>query len=237
MDIIQEATHPRPKPEAPAAKLDRPITVEAPSDGPSLGPAIPDPDTESVVEGSGSIPMSPYSATRAAIRNLTMPPVPNFDIPDSPPGSPPLKATKKFDNFLDWKKQGVHFNQKLESSSALANPTLFQKLMDFAGLDEQSQYATTLSDDVTVPTKFPEWAYADQLNRQQDELRKKKDEERRGQPRQFVSGERLHSASSSRGPTPGGSSRGQRYLSTAERVMQGLDRERSSPASSSGSRR
>lgn len=109
--------------------------------------------------------------------------------------------------------------------------------MDFAGLDEQSQYATALSDDLAVPTKFPEWAYADQINKQQDELRKKKDEERHGQPRQFVSGGRLSSASSSRGPTPGAGSRGQRHLSTAERVMQGLDRERSSPASSGGSRR
>ena len=234
--MLKTATRPPPERDAQAANLATAVTVDAPS-GPSLGPAIPDSNLEDTIQGSESAPVSPYSAARAAIRNLTMPPAPNFDIPDSPPGSPPLKATKKFEKFLDLKKQGVHFNQKLESSSALANPTLFQKLMDFAGLDEHSQYATTLSDDLAVPTKFPEWIYGDQLNRQQEELRKKKDEERHQQPRQFVSGGTLEPSPSSRGPTPGGSSRSQRHLSTAERVMQGLDRERSSPASNSGSRR
>jgi hypothetical protein len=167
-----------------------------------------------------------------------MPPIPNFAIPESPPGSPPLKATKKFEKFLELKKQGVHFNQKLESSSALANPTLFQKLMDYADLDEHSQYATTLPDDLAVPIKFPEWMYGDQLNKTQEELRKKKEQERHGQPRQFVSGGNLEPSSSSRTSTPGGSSRGQRqHLSTAERVMQGLDRESRSPGSGHSGRR
>lgn len=159
-----------------------------------------------------------------------MPPIPNFAIPESPPGSPSLRATKKFDKFLKLKKQGVHFNQKLESSSALANPTLFQKLMDYVGIDEQSQYASALPEDVAVPTKFPEWMYADQLNKTQEELTRKKEQEMRGQPRHFVSGGTLQPESSSGLRTPGGSSRGQGYVSTAERVMQGLERDRRSPA-------
>lgn len=110
--------------------------------------------------------------------------------------------------------------------------------MDYADLDEHSQYATTLPDDLAVPTKFPEWMYGDQLNKTQEEVKKKKEHERQGQPRQFVSGGNLEPASSSRTSTPGGSGRGQRqHLSTAERVMQGLERETRSPGSGHSGRR
>ena len=151
--------------------------------------------------------LSPYSVSRATLRNLTIPPVPNFDIPPSPPGSPPLKSTKKFDRFLELKKQGVHFNAKLAESSALRNPTLFQKLLDFAGLDDQSQYETALPDDLAVPTKFPAWAYADQLNKRQEDVAKRKAKERKGRPVEFVRASGAEEASSSRGGTPFGSGR------------------------------
>jgi hypothetical protein len=131
-----------------------------------------------------------------------MPPVPNYNLPPSPPGSPPLKSTKKFDRFLELKKQGVHFNAKLAESSALRNPTLFQKLMDFAGLDDESQYATALQDDLAVPTKFPAWAYADQLNRKQEDMAKRKAKERKGRPVEFVRASGAEEAGSSKGGTP-----------------------------------
>jgi hypothetical protein len=35
--------------------------------------------------------------------------------------------------------------------------------MDFAGVSEQDSYASTLSEDIAVPTTFPEWAYLDEL--------------------------------------------------------------------------
>jgi len=97
------------------------------------------------------------------MQNLTLPTIPNFDIPASPPGSPPLKATRKFAQFLELKKKGQHFNQRLESSSVLRDPGHLQKLMDFAGISEEDSYASTLSEDVAVPAVFPEWAYVEEL--------------------------------------------------------------------------
>jgi hypothetical protein len=186
-----------------------PLTVSTSSDiamvtgpdesGPLLGPSMPSVQHLDADQETPSEALSQYS-----LRNLTMPPVPNFDIPPSPPGSPPFKITKKFDRFLELKKQGVHFNAKLAESSALRNPTLFQNLMDFAGLDEQSQYETALPDDLAVPTKFPAWAYADQLNRKQEEMAKRKAKERKGRPVEFVRASGAEEASSSRGVTPSG---------------------------------
>jgi hypothetical protein len=226
----------RPGIVQPTATIDSNAITSAhgPSEGPSVGPSRPPGEGIDLVEKPGAASLS-YADSRAAIRNLTMPPVPNFAIPESPPGSPPLRATKKFDKFLELRQQGIRFNQKLESSSALANPTLFQKLMEYAGLDEQSQYASTLSDDLAVPTRFPEWMYADRLNKTQEELSKRKEQEGRGQPRQFVSGGTLEPPSPTRmGRTPDRGSRGQSHASAAERVMEGLENDR---RSSSGRRR
>ena len=97
----------------------------------------------------GAPPGSPYTSSRAVIQNLTLPTVPNFAIPPSPPGSPPQTATKKFAQFLELKKKGQHFNQRLESSSVLRDPGHSQKLMKFAGISEEEQYASQ------SPHEFP----------------------------------------------------------------------------------
>ena len=234
-----QATNQKPIELPPAStSSDTAVPLAAPDEsGPSLGPSMPSAEHLDADQEALSEALSPYSASRATIRNLTMPPVPNFDIPPSPPGSPPLKSTKKFDRFLELKKQSIHFNAKLAESSALRNPTLFQKLMDFAGLDEQSQYVTALPDELAVPTKFPAWVYADQLNRKQEEMAKRKAEERKGKPVEFVRASGAEAASSSGGGTPSGSGRRGQGVSAAERVMAGLDRERRSPAGRGSARR
>lgn len=83
-------------------------------------------------------PRSPYTATRALMRNLTLPSVPNMDIPPSPPGTPPrgLEAlTAKFDTFLRLKRtKGVHFNDRLAAAGGMKNPGVTDKLMGFVGL-------------------------------------------------------------------------------------------------------
>jgi hypothetical protein len=192
--------------------------VDIPAVGPAPGPSMP---SQTVTAGTliEQPSESSYTSTRAAIRELTMPPIPNFDIPDSPPGSPPLETAKKFANFLALKKKGVHFNSKLESSSALRNPGLLQKLMDFAGIDEYDQYATALPDDLAIPTSYPPWAYGEQLNKtQQQLLKKKEDAKSKGQREKidFVSG------AESLGSTPAASSgRG-----TAGRGISGVDKDK-----------
>jgi hypothetical protein len=174
---------------------------------------------------SPSGPGSPSTATRTLVQNLTLPPLPNFDIPPSPPGSPPPGTDAKFAEFLALKARGVHFNEKLARSSALRNPSLLKKLMDFAGLEEHEQYATVLPRELWDPLGWPEGAYKEELARSSEAIRKKKEAERVGRPREFVAASGPESASasgqSSRVGTPG-VERGVR-ASAAERVAAGLD--------------
>jgi len=177
---------------------------------------------------STSAPQSPYSEHRATVRNLTLPTVPNLDIPASPPGSPPPGMDLKFTHFLELKKQGVHFNEKLAQSSALKNPSLLKKLMDFAGVEEDKQYATTLPADIWDPAGFPPSAYKEQLASSQQEILKKREEERAKAQREaieFVSASASNQSSRSGTPASGTNSKGLRG-SVVERVMAGLDRDR-----------
>lgn len=117
------------------------------------------------------------SDARTIIRNLTLPTVPNLDIPGSPPGSPPAAMNDKIKRFLELKQQGVHFNEKLASSSSLKNPSLLGKLSVFAGLDPADQYATTLPTELWDPQGFPSWAFKDELAKTQEQAAKLRDEQ------------------------------------------------------------
>ncbi|KAK3113066.1 hypothetical protein LTR53_009995 [Teratosphaeriaceae sp. CCFEE 6253] len=155
--------------------------------GPAQGPSIP----SALPEGAATTPLdppsSPYTTERQRIRELTMPPFPNFDIPDAP--SPPpansekaavlAATTKKFERFLELKKQGVHFNERLQKSSSLRNPSLLPKLMDFAGVSQEDSYASTLSpSEGGVPVRWPEDCYVENLIKQTERSEKKRLAER-----------------------------------------------------------
>ena len=189
---------------------------------PSMGPS------KMLESGSFSTPQSPYSANRALLRDLTLPTVLNLDIPASPPGSPPPGLDQKLAHFLELKRQGIHFNEKLAQSSALKNPTLLKKLIGFAGLEETQQYTTTLPKDIWDPNGFPTSAFKEELAKSQQEILKKREEEHAMAQREnieFVSASA--SGQSSRAGTPAStlSSKALRG-SAAERVMAGLDRDR-----------
>lgn len=213
------------------------------SEGPSVGPLLP--PTSSVPEElpevlPGVTPQSPHSAQRSLIRDLTLPPLPNLDIPPSPPRSPSSSTDAKFAHFLELKKKGVHFNEKLANSAALKNPSLMQKLMKFADVDEQAQYATTLPKELWDPSIFPVWGYKEELGKSQQLLSKKREEEKaRGQREavEFVAasapGDSNKSAVSS---GLGGKAGGRK--SAAERIMAGLERTRpGSPQVQAGMKR
>ncbi|KAJ5364447.1 uncharacterized protein N7496_010160 [Penicillium cataractarum] len=166
---------------------------EAPN-GPALGPAsgpAPMNRTQSPEGPSTSGRSSPFSTTRALVHDLTLPPVPNLDIPPSPPGSPNAAANAKFEHFLSLKKQGIHFNAKLASSSSLRNPSLLMKMMEHAGIDEQSQYNTALPSDLWDVSNLPKWAFKEELLKTQQEARQKQEEKNAVGQRssiEFVSG-------------------------------------------------
>ncbi|MCJ1239989.1 hypothetical protein MMC14_007989 [Varicellaria rhodocarpa] len=133
-----------------------------------------------------SAPQSPYLVSRAIMRDLTLPTIPNLDIPLSPPGSPPPGVDKRFGHFLKLKMQGVHFNEKLARSSALKNPSLLRKLMDSAGIEDYDQYESTLPNGKWNPASFPSWAYKEELAKSQQEVTKKKEEERARTQRESI---------------------------------------------------
>jgi len=167
---------------------------------------------------------------------MTLPPDPNLDIPPSPPGVPNPEANRKFAHFLSLKKQGVHFNEKLAGSSSLRNPSLLSKLMIHAGIDEEAQYETSLPKDLWDVSTLPVWGFKEELLRSQQEIRRKIEEKKASGPREsidFIAGSM--SGDSSRGGTPPS---GKIRSSAAERVMAGLNRERTkSPIGAEQSRR
>ncbi|KAG9196629.1 20S proteasome subunit beta 7 [Alternaria panax] len=182
---IPAAVAPAPESLSAPAPLEQPPASPGPVNGPAQGPTVSPPPEEHVpANDAGSD--SPYASTRALIQNLTLPTLPNFDIPPSPPGSPPQRATKKFAQFLELKKKRQHFNQRLEGSSVLRDPGHMQKLMDFAGISEQDSYASTLPEDVAIPAIFPEWAYVEELKASQKRIAKTKEQERSKAPREAL---------------------------------------------------
>ncbi|KAF4251009.1 hypothetical protein CNMCM8980_009648 [Aspergillus fumigatiaffinis] len=149
------------------------LTDEAPLkalSGPIMGP-LHDGAPSSADKLSIDAQLSPASAARTLIHDLTLPPVANLDIPPSPPGSPEPMANAKFTHFLSLKKQGTHFNEKLANSSSLRNPSLLRKLMDHAGIDEQAQYNTSLPAELWNSSGLPSWGYKEELLKSQKETR------------------------------------------------------------------
>lgn len=147
-------------------------------------------------------PSSPYSANRALLHQLTLPTVPDLDIPPSPPpGSPSSDArraalTAKFDKFLELKRtKGVHFNARIAESHAFRNPEQTDKLLSFVGIDTKfgrdsgavgaGQYSTTLPADLWDPAGFPAWAYRGRLRLAQEKLLKERTRAQ-GEAVQFV---------------------------------------------------
>ncbi|KAJ5834286.1 hypothetical protein N7447_000312 [Penicillium robsamsonii] len=160
-------------------------------EGPVLGPTSMDMAPLAEDKHSTSGRSSPFSATRGLVQDLTLPPVPNLDIPPSPPGSPNPTANAKFEHFLSLKKQGIHFNSKLATSSSLKNPSLLRKMMEHAGIDGQSQYDTSLPADLWNTSILPKWGFKEELLRTQQDFRKQSEENKASGQRtsvDFVSG-------------------------------------------------
>ncbi|KAI1330251.1 HCNGP-like protein-domain-containing protein [Xylariaceae sp. FL0255] len=158
--------------------------------GPQIGPSAPSasaagfaplPEVDEEPQLPNPRPGSPYTATRALLRDLTLPPVPNMDIPPSPRGSPSPSSQaaaaatdKKFEHFLSLKRKGVHFNSRVASNPAMKNPALMDKLLAFAdmgGDNTQSQYRTSLPSDILPsPSEYARTAYKEQLRLSQSEI-------------------------------------------------------------------
>lgn len=190
--------------------------------GPLVGPFQPAEPSYPLEDASiVSRKSSPFASQRSLIRDMTLPPHPNLDIPPSPPGSPSPSSNQRFAHFLSLKKQGIHFNGKLATSSSLKNPSLLSSLRQHAGLENTSQYATSLGTNIWDVTNLPQWGYKEELQKSQQELRRRIEEKKDSTPRdniEFVQGSQDINRHDSVAPKVLKSS-------VAERVMAGLNRE------------
>ncbi|KAL9099289.1 MAG: hypothetical protein Q9163_005195, partial [Psora crenata] len=204
------------------------LSTSIPEDGPPIiGPSLCAPQFPTTDPEADSSAISPYSRTRSTLRSLTLPVQPNLNIPPSPPGSPPPGLNDKISHFLSLKEQGVHFNAKLATYSALKNPSLLPKLMALAGLgvdgndddDERdggwkAEYMSTMPLELWDPAQWPAWAYKEELYKSNQQVGKRKEAERLGKQRAFVPAHHGDDVQSGRGSAGSG---------LAARVMAGLD--------------
>lgn len=172
-----------------------------PIQGPALGPAL-EPHPSSA--GTSSLPetkntprnesrrlsaddgsLSPYSWAMNKRRELTMPPVPNFDIPPPPQETAPAAIEAKFKHFLQLKSKGLHFNNDLDTKHEFKDPAYMEKRLKFAGVEPQNEYECTLSKDC-YDTDWPEDAYYDKMKEKQVAEAARRREARKGQSREFV---------------------------------------------------
>lgn len=226
---------PLQKPVSGPAPLEQPPVASGSIKGPYQGPTVSLPPADSGAVDSPA-PGSPYTSARVVIQNLTLPTVPNFNIPPSPPSSPPQKATKKFVQFLELKKKGQHFNQRLESSSVLRDPGHLQKLLGFARVSEEDSYASTLPEHVAMPTTFPEWAYVEELRVSQRRILKANEQAKSKAPRAAIN---FVSATKS-GTSSGTGTPSEKVLQqdATEKVVAGIDQAESNvPSSQNASKR
>ncbi|KAL4812220.1 HCNGP-like protein-domain-containing protein [Aspergillus spinulosporus] len=163
---LEDKTQHRPK----DASAVRDTVPDRELSGPILGP-MHDMGPSHTSDGQ---PLS----NRTLIHDLTLPPVPNLDIPPSPPGSPNPAANAKFEHFLSLKKQGIHFNDKLANSVSLKNPSLLSQMMQHAGIDDRAQYSTSLPTEMWNTLDLPSWGYKEELLKAQRELNVKAEETR-----------------------------------------------------------
>ena len=166
------------------------------------------------------MPLSPYSSGRTLVRHLTLPTVPNLDIPSSPPGPPLPGLERRLDQFSQLKQKDIHFNEKLAKSSALKNPSLLGKLLSSAGLEQEDQYASTLPEPIWSPSNFPAWANKDELGNAQQAAQQRRDEELAKTRRSQIGFVAASASGQPRGMTA--SNEASVRNSAAERVMAGL---------------
>ncbi|KAA8652272.1 HCNGP domain-containing protein [Aspergillus tanneri] len=159
-------------------------TINPDPSGPVLGPLHQETHSSDIHSLDGH--SSPYSTSHTLVHDLTLPPVPNLDIPPSPPGTPNPTANAKFAHFLTLKEQEVHFNEKLASSTSLKNQDLLVKLMDHMGLYGQVQYYTSLPLDLWDTSCLPSWGFKEELLKTQKETRNSIEDQRLASQRDTI---------------------------------------------------
>ncbi|PNS17792.1 Meiotically up-regulated protein 151 protein [Sphaceloma murrayae] len=186
IDIAQHTAPPEsasnPAPQLPESKNIGPLLEPAPGPAPPPQPLQePSPDPNP--------PLSPYTLQRQRIHDLTLPPHPNISIPPPPPPPSPgsmAKTNQRIRHFLDLKKQGVHFNERLLSSPALRDAGTVERAFAFAGLDGAAQYDNALPEGTGVDVERWVGVRVEDVVRRMEGRRNEESKARLGKKRDFV---------------------------------------------------
>ncbi|KAL9621244.1 MAG: hypothetical protein Q9160_004265 [Pyrenula sp. 1 TL-2023] len=116
---------------------------------------------------------------KEAIQRLTASHMSVNNIPPSPPGSPNPAANARFARFLELKGKGIHFNEDLANKASYLNPSLFSTMLRRAGLEDQTQYQTSLPTSLWNVSNLPDDVYYEHLGKQQQTIREKREETKR----------------------------------------------------------
>lgn len=180
-----QSTPPLQQQQQPTAPTQEVAPGAAP--GPSAFPTTAEPNTPDPT-------FSPYTFTRQRLRDLTMPPVPNFSLPSAPSPPPPnsepaallSQTTKQFERFLALKAQRTHFNSRLAASASLRNPSLLPKLLEFAGIEGLEACGSSLAEGLGVPVGWPGDCFVEGLVGGNERREGRRREKERGRGVEFV---------------------------------------------------
>ncbi|TPX37503.1 hypothetical protein SmJEL517_g00724 [Synchytrium microbalum] len=105
-----------------------------------------------------------FESLRAILKPPAIEGQESYGIPPEPDAEcdPDLEA--KFENWMNLKLNGMHFNTRLTKTHAFRNPSIMSKMIEFQGLDE---YGSNFPKDMFDPHGFPPEAFVDELEKAQ----------------------------------------------------------------------
>ncbi|KAJ1674431.1 hypothetical protein EV182_003288, partial [Spiromyces aspiralis] len=102
----------------------------------------------------------------------SIPAVPNWGIPDEPPGECDSDVQAKFEMWHARRAEGAFFNDQLLKNKQFRNPNIYAKLVEHLGLEETG---SNFDPAVFDPAGFPKGLYIDELIKEQHRLAERRE--------------------------------------------------------------
>ncbi|CAG2234319.1 SAP30-binding protein-like [Mytilus galloprovincialis] len=109
-----------------------------------------------------------------------------IEIPPAPPGKCPAKLQDKISGLFEKMRKGLDMNDKIQRRKDFRNPSIYEKLIEFIGIDEKgSNYPAEVFD----PHAWGKESFYDQLDKAQKVEMEKREKERKDRTKvEFVTG-------------------------------------------------
>jgi len=137
--------------------------------------------------GSGS-PASGTDGTEAATETMKKEYYTGVSLPPAPEGRCSKSLQERIIKMFDKKNDGMDVNRYLQNKKEFRNPSIYEKLITFLGIDE---HGTNFPKHIYDPSVWGPESYYDALTKAQREYSEKKEKEKRESSRakvEFVTG-------------------------------------------------